>query len=180
MPEIIRKTRNNQYLTRLLFYESATGVPLKERTITPGMSLYGGRDGLIDAKAEFVSLRDPSGYKWTQKFLEGDIRHWKKLLECSWFKEAYALWLEELETILKVEALDKIQEIAKTKSNQTFQAAKFLAQEGWKQKPESTRGRPSKEEISGELKKAVNVLTEVDEDINRIGGLKVITGGKIP
>ena len=86
--------------------------------------------------------------------------------------------LSELYTIMKQEALDKILEIMATDSSQALAAAKYIASKEFEPKSPHSRGRPSKEEISGAIKTAVSQLTKTEDDYKRMTGLTVISGGK--
>jgi hypothetical protein len=174
MARFRNKDGSGRYLTRLLFLEEQAKLAIAERTHPPVFSLYSDVEGLINCRRTFVDLGDPSGYLWVQEYLDGELKLWDILMDTSWFKQAYANWVGELELKLKAEAMKKIQDIAKGTSNQSFQANKYLSKEEWKP---GTRGRPTKEEVSGALKKAVDVLEAEDEDMKRIG-LTLITGGR--
>ena len=148
---------------------------MAKRPIDPQFSLYGGIPDVIDAKATFLELNDPTGYKWALKYL-GNYEHYKVLTKCTWFQKALDTWMDELKTKLKSEAIEKVSQIAQGASPQALPAAKYLASAEW-EKATSGRGRPSKEELRGELKKAIEKLTIEEEDAQRIG-LTLIQGGK--
>lgn len=165
------KADNGMWYTESLFHERATGTA---RPIEPVFSLYDDRPGLINCRTTFVAFKDPTGRKWALTYL-GDWAHWVRLMRCSWFKEAYDAWLAELNLQLKSEAMSKVLEIMNGENGaQALAAAKFIASEEYKK---HGRGRPSKSEIDGELKRAVKTLEQEDEDLERMG-LKVIQGGK--
>lgn len=165
---------NYQFFTRQLFIEMQIGLPVEERVGEPPFSLYG-REGYIDCRKTFVEERDITGYKWAMKYLHS-WEHWERLQKCKWFVVEVQRWQEELRVLLRQEALAKIQEIAASGSPQAYQAAKFLANQEW-DKPTRNRGRPSKEELKGELRDAARALSREEEDAERIG-LTVINGGK--
>jgi len=126
---------------------------------------------------EFIKLRDPTGVKFANKWL-GGWQHLKALQESKWFAETWAEWQEELYQTDKMERLEKIREIAESTEPQAFQAAKYLANREYESTP-SKRGRPSKEEISGNLKNEIRQLTQLEEDNQRMTGtLTLIQGGK--
>jgi hypothetical protein len=96
-------------------------------------------------------------------------------MRCAWFREAYEVWIAELNLQLKSDAITKVLEIMNGENGaQALAAAKFIATAEY---DKSVRGRPSKQELEGQLKKAAEALTVEDEDLARIG-LKVIAGGK--
>jgi hypothetical protein len=174
------KSSMNQFYTRVLFYEVWVTMPEKDRVIQPVFSLNEDRDGLINCRKTFLELEDPTGYLWSQQYL-GSYEHWEKLMRAPWFQEAYQSWLEELKMKIKVRALKKIKEIASgdiegTPQATVLAAARYLADAGYEAKP--GRGRPSKEDLKGELKRQAQILSEEEKDLQRIGGLQVIQGGR--
>ena len=123
----------------------------------------------------FVELRDPTGSKWAHQYLKS-WEHWKRIMTTPWFSEWYDEAINELNTKLRSEAFDRIMEISTGSSAQAFPANKYIHSEEWNKKP-GKRGRPSKEEVDGELKKQAKIMTREDEDLKRIG-LKLIQGDK--
>jgi len=171
------KSSQGQWYKRALFQDIVSELAIEDRAaIAPIFTLHEERPGFICARKTFVEERDPTGRAWALKYL-GDWNHWLALMKCKWFVEAYESWLEELETVLKFEALEKIREIAAGDSSQALAAAKYLANAEYNRQP-SARGRPSKEELAGAIKRSVQEAAVEDEDLARIGGLKIITGGK--
>lgn len=172
------------YFTSQLFMEKSTNLPIEARTTTPVFSLYGGYEGVVDCRKTFLELRDPTGWKWVQEYLDGDWILWKKLIKAPWFKEAFDSWNDELDTLLQSEAQETIRGIAegtiKAPQATRFQAAKYLDQGDYKQtkKVVAPRGRPSKEEVQGEMAKALKLEEATQSDLNRIGGLSILNGGK--
>jgi hypothetical protein len=164
------KTENNVWYTQALFWEHVINKPIDQRLFEPVFSLYDDKPGLINCRKTFVELGDPTGYKWAIRYL-GDYEHWKRLVKCSWFQEAYDVWMNELKMKLQSEALDTIRDISQGENPaQALVASKYLASFEWEKKG---RGRPSKEEVQGELKHAARVLSEEDKDFERIQ-LKVV------
>lgn len=154
------------------------------RTIEPLFSLNQDLPGLVNARKTFLELNDPTGYLWTQRYLNGDYKHWEALMRCKWFIEEYDSWLVELKTKFKIAALQQIMKIASGQSEEpastVLQANKYLATAQW-EKAAYDRGRPSKEQMKGELAKAVKTLEAEKEDEDRISqstSLQVIQGGK--
>ena len=168
-----RATTGNWYTTAL-FHETCLHQSHTMRTVDPVFSLYEDRPGLINCQKTFVNLRDPTGYKWAMLYL-ADFRHWERLYELTWFREAVETWRHNLRLMLQSEALAKVQEIAGGDSSQALAAAKYLAEEGWKQG--SGRGRPSKIEVDANMRRLTKEAQIVNEDAERIG-LKVINGDR--
>lgn len=169
------KSPSNSWLSRALFWEEWIQMTheMRKDNLKPPFTLYHDRPGYISGRKTFVEFNDPTGYKWAMKYL-GDYAHWKALLKCKWFVEALDVWIDELETKIRSEALDKIKEIQdEGQPAQSLVAAKYLAGFEWKAK--GTRGRPSKQEVAGELKRATAILETEKTDAQRIGlTLKVV------
>lgn len=144
--------------------------PTEQRVIDPVFCLYDDKPGLINARKSFVHLGDPTGYKWAMTYL-GDWAHWKQLEKCKWFKEALDVWREELKIKVQSEAIDIIKAVSESDDKQALVAARYLAEYGWDKKGPG-RGRPSKAEVQGELKKAAEAATDEDADLKRIGLVK--------
>lgn len=171
------KSAGGVYYTTSLFWEPwKAQFTDRDKLQEPPYTLYEDVEGKINAGRVFVSLGDPTGYLFTQELLDGSYKHWQKLEGIKWFKEALELWREELKIKQVAESIQKIREIASGESAQAINAAKYIAERGWESK--STRGRPSKEELSGELKRQVEMSEKHQADLERIGGLKLINGGK--
>ena len=167
------KSPSNTWYTRALFWEPAQLQKKSEWPIEPVFTLRGDKPGLINGRKTFVELGDPTGYKWAMKYL-GDWDHWLVLEQCSWFQDALAEWRKELDAKISAEAMDRIREIAQDPTDkQSLVAAKWLASKPWNKKDTPGRGRPTKEQVQGELKRHVQALTVEDEDAQRIG-LKVV------
>lgn len=163
------KTDNNIWYTRQLFWEQQQLLPRESRIIEPIFSLSSDKPGLINARATFVALDDPTGYEWAEKYL-GSWAHWEKLIECPWFAPHLEDWKREIDVKGVNKAVQRIKEIAVGESSQALPANRYIAEKGW----EKARGRPSKSEIKGELLKATKRVEEHEEDMKRIGLLKVV------
>lgn len=164
------KSNSNQWYTKALFWDLVVVLREVDRTIHPVFTLHDDKEGYINARKAFVELDDPTGYKWAMKYL-GDWSHWLALEKCKWFRDALAIWREELRMKQKAEAIESIRVIAASDDKQALVAARYIAEQGWEKRP-STRGRPSKEELAGELKRNVDILAEEEEDAKRIGLVK--------
>lgn len=163
------KGLSNQFLVVSLFIEpwSLQHEASKAEGVTPVFSLND-KEGYISARQTFLAEKDPTGVKWSQKWL-GGVPHLNRLLQAGWFRDQYDNWVKELEQILESEALEKIRSIADSNGQGAFQAAKFLATKEWKR---HGRGRPSKAEVAAEAKKEAEAHFGVSEDMQRI--LKVV------
>lgn len=154
------KDSMGRYLTQSLFLECYTGNDKYEPVFTLKEFDY---QGLPSIRRLFLEYDDPTGYLFAKEVL-GSYEHWKQLIKLQWFKEHVDEWLIELDVKAQANALKKIKSISEQESNVAFQAAKFLAEQGWKNK----RGRPSKQEIEHERKVAAGVDSAVEGDLQRI------------
>lgn len=161
--------RGGQYLTKSLFYEKWTLYTIEQRGDNkPAFTLLGKDiDGLINAQRTFVELNDPTGYKWAIQYLDS-WPHFLVLMKCGWFKEAFDEWVAELEVKLRSESISKLRDIAASGTPQAVAAAKYLATLDYK-KVGGSRGRPSKEELVGELKRQARHQQDSVDDAKRIG-----------
>lgn len=157
--------------TSALFFDMAKFDPKDKWTILPVFTLFEDKPGYINARKTFVELNDPTGYQWAIEYL-GDYSHWELLMKTKWFSDAVQKWREELKIKQRAEAIQKIVAISQDPSDkQALTAAKYIAEQGWN-KDVSNRGRPSKAEVNGALKRAVEQATVEDEDMQRIGLVK--------
>lgn len=159
--------KSNALLTVSLFYEpwAATEEPLRAQGLKPIFTLTTDRAGYVSARKTFLELRDPTGVLWAEKWLEG-VNHLNRLLQAPWFSEAFDIWVGECEQLLQAEALTKIKSIQDSESPASFQAAKYLASKEWQRRGRA--GRPSKAEVSGELKRAMALVEAQNDDLARI------------
>lgn len=164
-----RSPTSNKRYTTALFWERVIATPIDSRTIEPVFTLYEDKPGLINARKTFVELGDPTGYQWAVLYL-GDWSHWEELWKASWFREAVEVWRNELRMKQQAEAIKTISKIAANpEDKQSLSAAKYLAEQAW---TKGQRGRPSKSEVQGNLKKAIEAMSVEDEDLKRIGLVK--------
>ncbi len=163
------------YYTAQLFYERYTRMPVEKKVGSPKFTLHRNIDGFINFGARYVALEDPTGYKVTQELLNGEYAHWVTLMEQKWFRDAKAVWDKELDAKLMARGLDSIMQIARGDDEEVkppvrLQAAKFLATRGYVlPEQKSNRGRPTKEEVEGELKREAGIQATLSEDLARIG-----------
>lgn len=162
---------NNTFRTASLFLERWQLLPPTAKHRQPLFSLHSDVEGLINAQATFVEEGDPTGYKWSQKYI-GGYPHWSRLIQTDWFKAAVDLWVSELYAKMRSEALQKVEETASGTSRSAFQAAKYLVDRSW-EKPTSQRGRPSKQEINNELRRSTALIEQDEEDFKR-AALKLV------
>jgi hypothetical protein len=105
----------------------------------------------------------------------GSWDHWCKLANDTIpdIKDTIKAWRDELD--IKHQALGMKALIHASKDNdaKAVNAAKYLVEKGYISK----RGRPSKAEIEGEVRRSARSKKELNDDLERIG-LKVINGEK--
>lgn len=125
----IFRDKMNRMMTSGLFKET-----------NPQPEKYDAPFTLEDWHEVFIECRDPSEYKPAMA-LVGDWEHWKYLRASPVLKPIFDGWAEELDAVLKSEALEALQELAKSPSGSS--AAKWLAEQQYKVK--KAPGRPKKE-----------------------------------
>ena len=165
-----RTEGNNIYMTRSLF-----GDVDNHNNLNPPFWL---RSKPKDCdkpcfKDIYLFLEDETGYELAIKYL-GSYDHWLYLLKHSvWFRDEIEVWKNELRTKLKARAMDSIISLVSNSEEPTnlrFAAAKWLHEKVSAEEAPAPakRGRPSKVEIKGALKKAVDADKETLEDLERI------------
>jgi hypothetical protein len=177
---------NGHLLTVPLFYERAK---MFQKDISLSLFSIEGRTKenpvnglpLVNAKDTYVSLRDPTGYKWAKLYLES-YDHFDRLMGAMWFKELKTEWDREIEMALRSEALDTISSLSKDSEapeGTRLSAAKYLAEKGWEKrhKQVASKGRPTNASVTREAKKLAQEAEREDKDMHRLG-LKVVKGGK--
>jgi hypothetical protein len=166
------KNDSGKHYTKQLFHEMWSTLDFDNRVGDKApFTLYQDRPNHINFGKAYVDLADPSGYRITQLYLNGDYKHWIALTKCSWFNEAKEVWDKELEAKLFAEGMEAIKDIAKDETHKgRLQAAKILVDKGYASKMDSKgrRGRPSTEEVSGYLKEEASAQKALQDDLERI------------
>lgn len=152
--------------TKALFLELMQTIPLEERVADAPFTLHRKLEGYICFGDEYVNDGDPTGYT-TSKRLLGEYAYWKYLEKRDWFREALAVWNEELDAKLASEGIRKIRELALGDDAKALQAAKYLSNLEHKRNG-AKRGRPSKEEIQGNIAIEADEARRLQEDLQRI------------
>lgn len=173
-PEIRFRNDTNQRYTRQLFVDCQRELTLEDRLIEPPYTLMHDVKGKVNFRKIYVELADPTGYQLAIRYLE-DFDHWRLLMKSPWFREAKAIWDEELDAKLKSEGMAAIRLFADGVEGVApavqLQAAKYLAGLEHRKKPATekpTRGRPSKAEVQGELKRTASDNADIAADFDRI------------
>lgn len=175
----INKTKfrasNNKRYTQQLFRERSDALGPGRCTIEPMFSLYDDVEGLINFGKEYVKDMDPTGYKTAVRLLE-NYDHFKQLCQTKWFQEAVVEWNKEIAAKMEQEATDILRGIAldsDLKPAERISAAKAILgkAKAIKAPREAVRGRPSTEEVQGELKRQAALTKDELEDLKRIKGV---------
>lgn len=161
-------------LTQALFIEKS-----RQRGGDTSKALYTLQDEDIDNYQSlyrlYMEMGDLTEYEFALTYFY-NWNHWKRLCLVPWFLPHVTRWREELDLKTKSEAIKRIKEEAKDpKGKNTFSANKVLIDRAWeksapKKEVVRTVGRPSNEEVVGELKRQVESLKAVDADYERIIG----------
>ena len=167
-----------KWLTRALFADVCIKIG---SDVDPNTCPFWLTDNMLDDKRPvlrelFIATDDMTGFKLAQKYL-GGWQHFQTLLKCKWFEAEFKKWTDELFVLQQSIALEKVREIAEGDGASALAASKYIANREW-DKPQTTRGRPTKEEISGELKRQAEARTSKNDDYNRMTGFTVVQGGK--
>lgn len=141
------KDSQNRWFTTGLFKETAVG--------DKAFVVY----TLDEAKKLYLDSEDITGYTFATNHL-GGWHHWQALFNSPTLEPILREWEEELEVKLRSKAIMQITEIAKTEKG--YQAAKFLADRGWKVRD---AGRPSKAEIQKETRVQAKMYEEFGDNV---------------
>jgi hypothetical protein len=157
------KDSSNRWLTTGLFYglrdydlKFAKFCLDEEDRVVDGKSL-------LSIKKLYMSCTDPTEYEFATKHL-GGWAHWKALQETNLLIPYIAAWRDELEVKLRAESIKQIASLAKTEKG--YQAARYIADCGWKIR---AAGAPSKAEKEGFKKQQERVDNVIALDAERLG-----------
>lgn len=180
---MIKRTKfrgeNNKRYTQLLFHERAEALGAARQTIPPMYTLYDDVEGLVNFGREYVKDMDPTGHKTAMRLLE-NYDHWLQLMGTKWFKEAKDEWDKEVAAKMEKEATDILRGIAldsDLKPAERISAAKAILGRAKAVKAPNEplrgkgRGRPTNEEVTGELKRQAQLTKDELEDLARIKGV---------
>ena len=99
---------------------------------------------LDEAKRLYIACGDPTGYLFADEHL-GGWQHWLAMKESPVMVGIIAQWEEDLEAKIRAHGILKIVDLSK--GDKGYQAAKYIADAGWKPKE---MGRPTREKIDRE------------------------------
>lgn len=153
------KDDKNRYIVQGLFLEDRYNADLAVYTFDGEDKTY--KDKVFPSlKRLYLEHGDPKEYSFARKYLY-DWDHWQRLCRNKICRVHIDKWREELELSLVSEGVATLIDLAI--NDKSYQAAKYLADKGW---DKSERGRPSKEQIEGELKRRADQSAEWDEDFD--------------
>ena len=149
-----------RYYTATLFWEIS---PERDKAIFTLQDKHREIDGVtyLSLKQLYLEEADPTEYSFASKYLDS-WKHWQRIADMGAFynnapvRDYIAEWREELEIKLRSAALKSI--AAKSLQDNGYQAAKYLADAGWK---------PAKQRKNTKVKQAVK--DEVADDFERLG-----------
>lgn len=166
------RTSMNQYRTRGLIKEAA-GNELVPDYIFTFAHYDNEEEGLYSLRKLYLQFDDTTEYEQAMHIL-GSMVHWEKFVNSDFIKDHIEEYRKELRARTKSKALKQLLESAENSPSDAVrhQAQKFLVKEGFRlmdgedaAKPK--RGRPSKEEIDGNLKAMSAEEKRIQEDYNR-------------
>lgn len=153
-----RNERNVRY-TKSLFFEL---VDEKATTLYSLRSEDCERPSLYRL---YLAEADLTEYDFANKYFEG-LDHWEIICKASWFRPLVTKWRRELRLKLESQVFKAIvQEAEEPDSKNRFSANKMIWEKLQKANP---RGRPTKEEVEGELKRETHAEKQLQEDLKRI------------
>lgn len=164
------KGLNNNWITKGLFIEYRYIPKVGDHcmyTLSPE-----DKDSYPSLRRLYLESPDPTEYLFSVIHL-GGWDHWKYLCDESFFKPTVLLWRDEYLIRMKSQALAEIQLAAKGEGKLSYDANKYLLEEGWTKEPRrATQGRRSKQIISEEAEKLINKnnheKSQINEDYLRI------------
>jgi hypothetical protein len=174
------KDIGNRYRTESLFLETITGLdpdiywPLwtlkTEDVILPPSHWYFRRfpKGTIPSlRRIYLQIADPHEHEFAMRVFKSD-QQWKAVCSSTKIRDHVDEWRQALELKLKSEGAAILRDMALHGAGpQAIQAARWLAEGGWKTK--ATKGRPSKDEVSRQVKVEVGIAKTLEADAERIG-----------
>jgi hypothetical protein len=172
------RTRD-QYCTAALFREmlDPTAGDLLDTVVFTLKEHDDVENGWYSFQRLYVEIGDPTEYKQAKE-LVGGVNHWQVLLRCKWFKEMLKEARTELKQKLRSDAYARIAKSADEAASDAVRltAQRFIIKEGCKLmlddddnvKMNAKRGRPSAEEIKGELVRMSAEEKQLLDDYKRV------------
>ena len=151
------KDEKGRYIVQGLFLEDSYNTDLAVFTYDGEDKVYKGKT-YISLKKLYLEFEDPKEYRFARKHLF-DWKHWQRMCKNSIISKHIEEWRKELELALVSDGVTAIIDLAL--SEKSYQAAKWLADRGWEK---DKVGRPSKEDVEGELKKRADEDAAFNDD----------------
>lgn len=162
------RNSNNRYLTKAMFFETSH----YPESIRFTLKLHDHK-GYPSLHRLYVDMEDPTEYLFAIEYFEG-WEHWKVLSSLDWFKPYLENMREELDLKLKAKNVERMKKVAEDPDHKSsVQAMRYLIEKGYIDKDEKIakkRGRPSKDEIEGNLKRMSEEELKLAEDFRRVTG----------
>lgn len=163
------KNSSGRWITKGLFYE-LTLPDTRDHCLFTLKDENHEVDGItyMSLKQAFLLCDDPTEYEFANKYL-GGWGHWKAIQETKDLAPVIEEWREERDVKLKSIGQKRMVDMAK-QEDASFQAVKWLADEGWKEK--ESKGRPKKADIAKASRKMAEDNSRVKGDLERIRSIK--------
>ena len=158
------KDSGGRYLTQSLFLEFQYDPTFAVFTFDGEDKEYNGKH-YISLKKLYLAEEDPVEYIFATKHLF-DWQHWQRLNENKALRIHFDQWREELELLMRSDAIRSIRDMA---ADGSYQAAKLLADRGWDKRG---AGRPSKAEKERNARINEKIQDEFSADIVRMNDWK--------
>lgn len=151
------KDEKGRYIVQGLFLEDKYNTDLATYTFAGEDKTY---KGVVypSLKRLYLEEGDPEEYTFATKYLY-DWPHWKRLLSNKVVRTYIDQWRDELYMSLRSEGIATLVDLAI--NEKSYQAAKWLADEGWFK---NSRGRPSKKQIEEAAKRQAQIGQEFEDD----------------
>lgn len=151
------KDEKGRYIVQGLFLETRYDTEWAQFTLDGEDKDYKGKV-YPSLKRLYLQYSDPKEYNFANEYLV-DYPHWQRITHNKTLREHVDQWRAELELKLISDGVSVLIDLATEKDS--YQAAKWMADRGW---DKSVKGRPSKEQVKGELKKRADEAEEFAED----------------
>lgn len=161
--------RTGNFFTQALFLELAYANPVNAiYTLKDEDYEYNGKT-YKSIKRLYLDIADPTEYEFAQQCFSG-WNHWQRICNKTKALAPYIEeWRAELEVKLRSKGVKNLIKEATSTNKGAMQAAKWLADKGWADK---RAGRPSNEQVDGEIKSQARIKAAVADDLERIRNLK--------
>jgi hypothetical protein len=160
------KNANGVYFLKELFFEYARDranavYTLKDEDHTVDGVTY------PSLRARYIASKDPTEYRFAIENLYG-WEHWQVLSNCTWMQPFVAKWRDELNVLIRSEALATVIRKAASTDKDAVVAAKYIEDQFGEGKAKNTRGRPSKAEVHTRATELAREQSRLAEDFNRL------------